>query len=148
VALVMTQHRVLKAMLWFHTGFNADRDPAFNLSADPDPAFYLNADPDPGSQTNADPCGSGYWSEGRYKFKVFMKIRIQGSESQKAPDSGSATLPASQSTRQKGSAHLDRLKRLGSPRAQQPAAPGAVGVGTGSLRSRRYKEWPPARLRR
>jgi hypothetical protein len=64
VALVTTQHSVLEAMLWIRTGFNADRDPAFNLSADPDPAFYLNADPDPRSQTNADPCGSGYWSEG------------------------------------------------------------------------------------
>jgi hypothetical protein len=55
---------VLKAMLSIRTGFNADRDPAFNLSADPDPAFYLNADPDPRSQTNADRRGSGSWSEG------------------------------------------------------------------------------------
>ncbi len=52
VALVTTQHRVLMAMLWRRTGFNADRDPAFNLSADPR------------SQTNADRRGSGSWSEG------------------------------------------------------------------------------------
>ncbi len=34
-----------KAVLWIHTGFNAD----------PDPAFYLNADADPDADPDRDP---------------------------------------------------------------------------------------------
>ncbi len=33
-------------MLWIRIVFNADLDPAFNLSADPDPGSQTKADPD------------------------------------------------------------------------------------------------------
>jgi hypothetical protein len=39
------------AVLWIHTGFNADPNPAFYLNADPDPGaipMRVHADPDPG----------------------------------------------------------------------------------------------------
>jgi hypothetical protein len=39
------------AVLWIHTGFNANLNPAFYLNADPDPGaniMRIHADPDPG----------------------------------------------------------------------------------------------------